>query len=383
MMSPARIPPVVIIGDHTQGLGIVRSAAVMGGEIWVVNDRAISLARFSKHLTGYKQIQRGALARLDQPEQAERLLRTLLELPVEYPSLLFGVNEDISHFKQTYREALKQRYVIPSGDLQKVYDKYFFNLCLPMEIQINTRLCSDVSLEEIHESERFLVKGRQGSGFRTHTGKKAIPVDVLLRNGGQHLLAGMPAEQVILQEIVCTDRPVLSICSFSVNGESAGTFAYEKLRQHPKDFGTGTYLRSVDPGPVKELADIVLQRYKYTGISEIEWIYDCRTSRYRVIEMNPRAWKSVHFSSQCGENLIAKYIEFVKSGVVSRGSHYVRGQYWTDLATDLLQSIRMMKWGGYHPGVFECTWERSDPWPAVALWTLSPVIALENTLSRS
>ena len=376
-----RIPTVVIIGDHTQGLGIMRSAAAMGGEIWVVNDKAISLARFSRHLTQYKQIRRGTLARLHQPEQSERLLRALLELPVEYPSLLFSVNEDISHFKQQHAEMLRQRYFIPSGGLDRIYDKYLFNHALPVDVRISTRLCSEIRLEEVEEPEKFILKGRQGGSFRRLTGKKAVRLDQCMRDGGQRVFARLSPAQIMLQEIVCTDRPVLSICSFSVDGERVGRFAYEKLRQHPHDFGTGTYLRSVGPDPVEELADSVLQRYKYTGISEIECIYDCRTGSYRVIEMNPRAWKSVHFASQCGENLIARYIEFVRSGVVNRGSHYVRGKYWTDLATDIPQSIRMMKWGEYHSGMFECVWDKQDPWPAVARWTLFPLIALEGSIT--
>jgi len=380
-MSLGRTPTVVIIGDHTQGLGIVRSAGVMGGVIWVVNDKHISLARFSRHLTQYKRIPRGTLACLDQPEQSERLLRTLLELPVEYPTLLFGVNEDIARFKQYHAEALRRQYVIPSGEVGRVYDKYLFNLSLAPEIGIPTRLCSEVQLDEVDEPEKFILKGRQGSAFRKLTGYKAIRLDQFILRGGTGIFAKLPADQIIVQEIVCTDRPVLSICSFSVEGKQAGTFAYEKLRQHPQDFGTGTYLRSVAPDSVKGLADVLLEQCKYTGISEIEFIYDCRIGRYRVIEMNPRAWKSVHFASQCGENVVAKYMEYVKTGLVSSSSHYARGRYWVDLATDLPQLIRRRQWDGYHSGTFECTWERSDPWPAVALWTLFPLILLEGSIS--
>ena len=381
-MSLERTPTVVIIGDHTQGLGIVRSAAVLGGEIWVVNDKHISLARFSRHLTQYKRIPRGTLACLDQPEPSGRLLQTLVELPVEYPTLLFGVNEDLSRFKQQHAEVLKQQYVIPSGRVERIYDKYLFNLVLASEAGIPTRLCSEVRLDEVEEPEKYILKGRQGGVFRKLTGYKAVRLDQFMRHEGKRIFAKLPSDQIIVQEIVPTDRPVLSICSFSVEGKQVGTFAYEKLRQHPQEFGTGTYLRSVDPDPVKGLADVLLEQWKYTGISEIEFIYDCRIGRYRVIEMNPRAWKSVHFASQCGENLVAKYLEYIKTGVAPAGSHYARDRYWVDLATDLPQLIRMGQWDGYHQGVFECTWERGDPWPAVALWTLLPLIALENAMSH-
>jgi len=374
-------PTVVIIGDHTQGLGIVRSAAVMGGEVWVVNDKSISLARFSRYLSHYKRIQRGALARLDRQEDSEMLLRVLLELPVGRPALLFGVNEDITRFVQQHADVLRQRYFIPSIGLDRVYDKYLFNLALEPEVGIPTWLCSEVRLDDVDEPEKFILKGRQGGAFRKLTGQKAVRLNEFMRDGGSRIFARLSPAQIMLQEIVCTDRPVLSICSLSVDGEPVGRFAYEKLRQHPHDFGTGTYLCSVGPEPVAELADSLLKRFMYTGISEIEFIYDRHEKLYKVIEMNPRTWKSIHFASQCGENLIAKYMEYVTTGRVSAGAGYARGRYWVDLATDIPQSVRMMKWGGYHPDLFECTWDKSDPWPAVILWSLFPFIALEGSIS--
>lgn len=375
-------PAVVIVGDHTQGLGILRSAAVMGGEVWVVNDKSISLARFSRHLSHYRRIKRGVLGHLDQHEHSELLLRVLLELPVAHPALLFGVNEDITCFVQQHAESLKSMYFIPSIGLHKVYDKYLFNLALPPGVGISTRLCSETRLDEVDHPEKFILKGRQGGAFRKLTGEKAVRLDRFMRGGGSRIFTRLSPAQIMLQEIVRTDRPVLSICSFSVDGEVVGRFAYEKLRQHPQDFGTGTYLRSVGPGPADELANFVLGSHKYTGISEIECIYDCRERAYKVIEMNPRAWKSVHFASQCGVNLIAQYIQYVKAGVVSRSAADTGGQYWVDLATDIPQAIRMLKWEGYHSGVFECTWDKNDPWPAVALWALFPLIALEESIAN-
>ena len=73
-----RRPTTVVVGDHTQGLGIVRSAAVAGAAVWVVNDKYISLARFSRYLTGYKQLRRGTLSRLARTAYALHLREALL-----------------------------------------------------------------------------------------------------------------------------------------------------------------------------------------------------------------------------------------------------------------------------------------------------------------
>jgi hypothetical protein len=50
------------------------------------------------------------------------------------------------------------------------------------------------------------------------------------------------------------------------------------------------------------------------------------------------------------------------------------------LATDIPQMLRERKRWSYERGFFECTWSRSDPRPAVALWTLFPLMTLESWL---
>ncbi|MBK9948876.1 MAG: hypothetical protein IPP12_17045 [Nitrospira sp.] len=375
------IPPVVIIGDHTQGLGILRSAAVKGGELWVVNDKSISLARFSKYLSHYEQIHRGLLARLSQPPCSERLLNRLLDLPLNYPALLFGVNEDISRFIYHNAETLKQKYFVPSVRLDTIYDKYLFNLLLPERVRIDTRLCSEQDLASLDCPEHYIVKGRQGNAFRQLTGEKAITVNRFTQHHAGHVFERIPADQIIIQQLISTERPVLSVCSFSVGGSMVGMFAYEKLRQHPNEFGTGTYLRSVHPGALHSLAEQVLTTLQYTGISEIEFIHDSQTGGYKIIEMNPRPWKSIHFASQCGANLIEKYISHVANGTTDYESTYACGQYWVDLATDIPQLARELKWPCYRHGLFECTWDWNDPLPALALWTLFPLIAVEDAIA--
>ena len=90
-----------------------------------------------------------------------------------------------------------------------------------------------------------------------------------------------------MQKVVEGNFPVQSVCTFSENGQIKGLFIYEKIRQHPDRFGTGTYLRSVQNDQVLEIAEIIINQINYTGISEIEFIIDPTDNKYKVIEMNP------------------------------------------------------------------------------------------------
>jgi predicted ATP-grasp superfamily ATP-dependent carboligase len=376
-----RAPATVIIGDHTQGLGIVRSAADAGGEIWVVNDKSISLARFSKYVNGYTRLPAGMLSQVGRADVDEMLVRALLDVPVAYPSLLCGVNEDIVSFIHRSRKRLGAKYAIPDVRLDTIVDKYLFNALLPEPLRIHTRLCSEVDLDHQAHPERLILKGRQGNGFRRVTGKKALPLTRLTIEARTQLFERLGPNEIVVQEIVETDRPVLSVCSFGVAGRLSAVFAYEKLRQHPNAFGTGTFLRSVSAGPVERLAREIHARTAFTGIAEIEFVFDRRTNSYKAIEMNPRTWKSIHFATLCEQNLVARYLTYLESGREPADTGYECDRYWADLATDIPQLIRNVERPRYPRGMFECTWRRSDPWPAFVLWTLFPLIAVEDTWS--
>jgi predicted ATP-grasp superfamily ATP-dependent carboligase len=376
-------PPVVVIGDHTQGLSIARSAGTAGADVWVVNDRHVSVTRFSRHVTAYRKLQRGTLEHLDQPARAAHLRDTLLELPFAGRAVLFGVNEDITRFIHENRAALRPRYAVPELRLDAIYDKFRFNDLVPEAARIDTRLCSETDLDALAAPEHFILKGRSGYAFRRITGQKAIPVSRMPAGKRNALFSRLSPNQVMVQPIINTSKPVVSVCTFSVSGQVKGVFGYEKLRQHPEPFGTGTYLRSVDVSALSPLAERVVKNADFTGVSEIEFIHDQSAGVYRVIEMNPRAWKSVHFATLCGENLIGRYLQHVAGAATDPCSRFEKDRYWADLVMDLLQMLRARRFGIYRSRMFECVWDRTDPLPAAILWTLFPVILFEDRLGQA
>ncbi len=376
-------PATVIIGNHTQGLGLVRSAAQAGGDVWVVNDKWLSLARCSRYLTGYRRVAHGTLLALHQPEVAATLVEVLLSLPFQGNAVLFGVNEDINRFIHEHRDALRARYLIPDTPLNRIFDKFVFNSLVPEAARIETHLASQVEWAKLVATPRYLLKGRSGNAFRELTGAKAIALEDIDAARRAELLQQLSPDTVLLQAIITTHRPVRSVCAFSVGGIIQSWFGYDKLRQHPNQFGTGTYLRSTPVDDLRPVAEQILQTLKFTGISEIEFIHDASSNSYRVIEMNPRAWKSVHFATQCGRNLVALYLRHLSGQpTVPSRDRYPDHCHWVDLATDLPQLWRERRWPRYEDGCFECTWTGTDPLPAVMLWTLFPVLALENFIAQ-
>ena len=92
-------PSLVIIGNGTQGLGIIRSAGYCNLSIIQINDKYISAARFSKYISRYIKLNPNFLSKiLFDKDSGHELLNLLSNLSVSYPSIILGTNENLNKF---------------------------------------------------------------------------------------------------------------------------------------------------------------------------------------------------------------------------------------------------------------------------------------------
>ncbi len=74
---------LVVLGNGTQGLGIIRSAGQIGIPIIQINDKYFSAARFSKYTSKYIKLDTNLLANISFDDNAAaRLTDIILKLPV-------------------------------------------------------------------------------------------------------------------------------------------------------------------------------------------------------------------------------------------------------------------------------------------------------------
>jgi D-aspartate ligase len=69
------------------------------------------------------------------------------------------------------------------------------------------------------------------------------------------------------------------------------TLLARRRRQHPIDFGrSSTFVESIDHPQVEELAWRFLSSFDYSGVVEVEFKYDAREDRYKLLDVNGRFW---------------------------------------------------------------------------------------------
>ena len=371
----------LILGNHTQGLGILRSLHKMGTYLHLVNDRLISLSRFSLCLNHYHRLNRDTLKEV-YLTQNEKRLRCFIEhlVPKRSRWPVFCVNEDLVYFLYRNREALAERLAIPCNSIPDIIDKHRFlkemdvlGLSIP-----KTHLFSEFDPSLLQKGS-YLCKGRLGNRFRTISRVKGM----IIRDRGdlesirRAISSHLSEDDVLIQEKIQQNGHVLSSCGFSVAGELIRHFQYVKIRQHPDEFGTGTFLKSIYNAALIDITLRIIKHFRYTGIFEIEFVRD--RGKYIIIEMNPRTWKSIHFATLCGQNMCAAYAEYCHSGRVPKPElGFAVEKTWVDLGTDIPMLLKGGAWRHpeYDRNTFFCVLSVSDPLPFLMEIALAPLIKL-------
>ena len=129
------------------------------------------------------------------------------------------------------------------------------------------------------------------------------------------------------------------------DGRPLASVTARRTRQYPIDFGhSSSFVETVDVPAVEDAARQLLAAIGYTGIAEVEFKYDYRDKRYKLLEMNPRVW--TWHSLCCRAGVDFPYLLWRMTH--GRGISEVRGRSglkWVRMSTDLAAAIGEIRRG--------------------------------------
>lgn len=141
----------------------------------------------------------------------------------------------------------------------------------------------------------------------------------------------------VLQEIIPGDDD----CFFKYNtyrgknGEILAEFMLQKLRQNPIRFGVGSLVKSVYDKKLRDLGRSLFNLIKYNGIGSVEFKYDKRDNKYKLIEINSRYWQQNILPTKCGINFpMIEYLYLTNSIDQRYSINYVTGVKWINIYMD-------------------------------------------------
>ncbi len=207
------------------------------------------------------------------------------------------------------------------------------------------------SLEEASQADiRFpvVLKPNMGGGHDEFSRAKVIRADdrELFLTAYRTAAEQIGFENVVVQELIPGGgESQFSYAALWNEGRPVAEFAARRLRQFPVDFGyTSTFVKVVEEPRVIEAARRILSSIGHCGLVEVEFKYDARDDRMRVLDVNPRPWSWFGLTAAAGADFGAMLwsMGIGEEPVPARARPNVS---WMYLLRDLVTGIKLVSMG--------------------------------------
>jgi D-aspartate ligase len=193
-----------------------------------------------------------------------------------------------------------------------------------------------------------ILKPRVHLGRNAFSAAKAWRVDdrpaLLARYDEAAALVG--AEGIAIQELIPGGGDVqFSYAAVWSTGASVASLVARRARQYPVEFGvTSTFVETIEQAAVEQAADRFLASIGFSGLVELEFKYDVRDGRYKLLDVNPRAWTWIALAGAAGLDFpwMQWWLARGESVVPSRGR---TGVAWTHTSRDIVSAAKQIASG--------------------------------------
>jgi D-aspartate ligase len=388
------IGALVIGGDHP-GLAIARSLGKRGIPVYVLEDQH-SISVYSKYASRVLRAKdlRDPMKTVDAVLEAGQ--RHGLRDWVLFPTR----DETVMAFSQQ-RERLSEFFRVTTPEWESTRWAWDKNNTYKLAEQLGIpapqtwNVSSVEELEGLYSRLPLAIKPAIKENFFYATGAKAWRAETpeqlqkLFRAAEQKI----PCNEIMIQEIIPGDGDSqLSYCAFFRDGAAHSSLVATRMRQHPREFGrAATYVETTDLPEVEELGQRFLKAIDFYGIAEVEFKRDSRDGRYKILDVNARAWGFHALGPAAGVDF--PYLLFADQlGYPVEPSKGRAGVGWLRLITDCPVALRELLGGHMTPSSYiqsirrtkvESVFCMSDPLPSALEFALFPYFAAKKLLKIS
>lgn len=187
-------------------------------------------------------------------------------------------------------------------------------------------------------------------------------------------------EGLIVQELVPGDGATqFSYAAICDKGRPVASLVALRLRQLPANYGTGTFVETVENEAVEAQAERLLAGVGYSGMVEMEFKRDPRDGSFKLLDVNPRLWTWVSIGNVTGVDFPLTMWRLAQGENVPR-LRARAGGYWMYLSRDFVQAIKEVFTGRLSPADYVrsffkpitfATFALDDPKPWLIDWPTS------------
>lgn len=345
----------IIIEGHVQGLSNTRSLGESGIPVFVV-DKVNCIARYSRYCIKFFKC----------PDFIEDAFADfLIDLAIKENIkdwVLIPSNDHAVYTISKHKVRLEVYYKVITPGLEiigSIYDKIklleIAEACgVPVPLTQNFK----TPYESLRPELKFplITKGRNGLSFYRHMRKKALlAVDEPDLRAHLHLIdEKYEISKCFTQELIPFNgtNKTISFTAFCVRGEIKAHWAGIKLREHPLQFGTATFAQSIYVEECYTQSVPLLKALNYTGVCEVEYLFDPRDGQYKLIEINARTWLWVGLAKACGVDYAKMIYDYVNGNDYHYPSSYPSDVKWFNPISDIVYAIASLFKGYLKPGQY-------------------------------
>jgi predicted ATP-grasp superfamily ATP-dependent carboligase len=392
--STSVIGALVVGGDHP-GLAVVRSLGRRGIPVYVVDDQPCvsRFSRYAKRVIRVPDI-------LDERKTVDSVLEVGRRFNLQNWVLIPTRDETVAAFSR-YRDELAEFFTVSTGEWESVqwaWDKkksyeLAETLDIPCPKSFNPKNADE--LPTLYDRLPLAIKPAVKENFFYATGAKAWRCNSIeqLHRNYERAARQIRPEEILIQEIIPGDgSEQYSWCAFVRNGQPHSTLVARRFRQHPREFGrAATYVETADASVIEELSERFVRAIRYHGLVEIEYKRDPRDGRYKLLDVNARAWgfhalgaaSGVDFPWLLYADMLGLPIEPVRAKP---------GVGWLRLVTDVPTALSDIVHGSVSPAAYlkslfatrvESVFALIDPLPFLAEIVLLPWLIAKKLPSGS
>ena len=290
--APCSVPGALIVGGAHVSIGLARSLGRHGVPVWLIGDHP--LPKFSRY------VQRSfAWPGAESHEGVAAIVDIATRYGLKDWVLFSTGDEDMRTIAQN-RDLLASHFRVVTADwetVQWIYDK---RLTYRRAASLGLDYPSSFEPADLDQVQRLdcrfpvIVKPACREGLNAFTHAKAWRADgrTELVSLYRRAAALVGKDAVIVQEwIPGNGETQFSYAGLWNHGEAIASLVARRTRQYPIDFGrSSTFVETVEQEQVEALACRFLKSLDYTGVAEIEFKYDRRDRRYKLLDVNGRFW---------------------------------------------------------------------------------------------
>ncbi|QKG78804.1 carboxylate--amine ligase [Tenuifilum thalassicum] len=382
----------IIIEGHIQGLSNTRSLGEVGIPVYVV-DKNNCIAQYSKYCKKFFKC----------PDyKSEDFINFLIEIAKSEKLegwALIPSNDHAVYNISKNKHILQKFYSVITPDIDIINNIYDKRNLLKIAKDLNIPIPKTIflsSADEVNSNSELdfplITKGRFGLSFYKTMGKKVF-LSKNINEFKEHLKiieSKYNISETFTQELIpyYGNNKTVSFTAFCIEGDVKTYWIGEKIREHPIQFGTATSARSIIEKELLEQSKILLKNLNYTGVCEIEYIYDPRIEKHLLIEINARTWLWVELAKKCGINYALYIYNYLNGLSIDFPKHYSEDVYWVNLFTDIPYSLIALIRNqlnikefiqSYKGRVIFATFNSKDLMPSFMFFILLPYIFIKRT----